>query len=420
MQIKAVRIYGKEDLRTETFELPDIAEDEIRAKLITDSVCMSTYKLAQLGQEHSRASKDIHLVPPIIGHEFCGEIVEIGAKWQHKYKVGQRFLLQTAMLIDNSLLSPGFSFPYFGGNATYINIPDIVMEKDHLIPYNGESYYFGSLAEPMACIAAAYHCSYHIDEKDFSHKMGIKKGGKLALLASAGPMGLGAVEYAIKGPYKPSVLVVTDIDDSRLDRAKRVITIEKAKENGVELHYVNTKNSHDPVSELKEIAGGDFDDVFVMAPVESVIEQGEKLLGRDGCMNFFAGPTDKALSARINFYNVHYASTHIAGTTGSRLKDMQEVSDLMSKGILDPTPMVTHIGGLNAAADTVLNLPRIPGGKKLIYNQIDIPLTALDEFEEKGKTDPLFAKLAEITAKHGGLWSAEAESVLLKEAPALK
>jgi hypothetical protein len=93
-----------------------------------------------------------------------------------------------------------------------------------------------------------------------------------------------------------------------------------------------------------------------------------------------------------------------------------EALDCMSKG-LDPAGLITHIGGLNAVIDTTLNLPSIPGGKKLIYTHKKLPLTALSDFEEKGKTDPLFAELAWIIAKTKGLWSVEAEDHLLKYAP---
>ena len=79
--------------------------------------------------------------------------------------------------------------------------------------------------------------------------------------------------------------------------------------------------------------------------------------------------------------------------------------------------MVSHIGGLNAAADATLNLPAIPGGKKLIYTNLEMELTAIDDFAEKGKTDPLFRELARICARHGMLWSAEAEKYLLENAP---
>jgi hypothetical protein len=75
--------------------------------------------------------------------------------------------------------------------------------------------------------------------------------------------------------------------------------------------------------------------------------------------------------------------------------------------------MITHIGGLDCVADTTLNLPNIPGGKKLIYTNKDMELTAIDEFEKKGERDPLFARLAEIIKSHNGLWCAEAENVLL-------
>ncbi|MBQ1260942.1 MAG: uL15 family ribosomal protein, partial [Clostridia bacterium] len=47
-----------------------------------------------------------------------------------------------------------------------------------------------------------------------------------------------------------------------------------------------------------------------------VVEMGDKLLAKDGCLNFFAGPSNTAFSAEMNFYNVHYASTHIVGTSG--------------------------------------------------------------------------------------------------------
>ena len=44
MKTKAVRLYGKQDLRLEEFELPAIKDDEILVHIISDSICMSTYK----------------------------------------------------------------------------------------------------------------------------------------------------------------------------------------------------------------------------------------------------------------------------------------------------------------------------------------------------------------------------------------
>jgi hypothetical protein len=118
----------------------------------------------------------------------------------------------------------------------------------------------------------------------------------------------------------------------------------------------------------------------------------------------------------MNFYNVHYGSTHVVGTSGGNTDDMIESLDLMSRGLINPAAMVTHVGGLDAVIETTLNLPGIPGGKKLIYTGLSMPLTAISDFEEKGKRDPLFAELARIARGHGGLWSAEAERYLLENA----
>jgi threonine dehydrogenase-like Zn-dependent dehydrogenase len=240
----------------------------------------------------------------------------------------------------------------------------------------------------------------------------------MALLAGVGPMGLGAIDYAVHNPRRPSRLVVTDIDESRLARAAQLLPVEEAKKYGVELLYVNTRDIADPLNHLKSINGNRlYDDVFVFAPVKPVVEMGDKLLGHDGCLNFFAGPTDTAFSASFNFYNVHYESHHIVGTSGGNTDDMNESLSMMAKGELNPVFMVTHVGGLNAVPRTTIDLDKIPGGKKLIYTHKNFELTAIEDFEEKGKSDPFFKGLAEICGRYQGLWNREAENYVLENAP---
>jgi threonine dehydrogenase-like Zn-dependent dehydrogenase len=292
------------------------------------------------------------------------------------------------------------------------------MEMQCLLEYKADSFYLGSLGEPISCIAGAFHAQYHTRSGSYVHEMGIVEKGAMALLASAGPMGLGAIAYAIHCDRKPGLLVVTDIDDERLKRAASVFSPEEAQKHGVRLVYVNTKDLEDPVAALRDINKGKlYDDVFVFAPVRPVVEMGGRLLGSDGCLNFFAGPTDTGFSAALNFYNVHYESHHLVGTSGGNTDDLKESIALMSEGKFDPSPLITHVGGLNAVPETTINLEKIPGGKKLIYTHKNLPLTAIDDFAEKGKTDPFWKTLAEITGKNKGLWCAEAEAFLLKNAP---
>ena len=417
MKTKAVRIYGKKDLRLEEFDLPELKDDEILAQVISDSICMSSHKAALQGAEHKRVPDDIHINPTMIGHEFAGVILEIGKKWQHKFKVGQKFSIQPAMSHMGSLEAPGYSFRYIGGDATHIIIPAIVMEADCLLPYDGEAFFPASLSEPMSCIIGAFHASYHIPPGTYIHEMGIKKGGKLAILAGVGPMGLGAIDYALHQERKPELIVVTDIDDNRLARAACLFPPENARKVGIRLIYVNTAGTKDPVKHLRDLTGGTgFDDVFIFAPVKQVIEQGDGILGFDGCLNFFAGPTNPLFKAEFNFYNVHYAFTHIVGTSGGNTDDMRESLRLMSEGRINPAVMLTHVGGLDAVVETTLNLPQIPGGKKLIYTNISMPLVSLYGLREKGKSDPFYAGLHEIVAKNDYIWCLEAEQYLLTRA----
>jgi threonine dehydrogenase-like Zn-dependent dehydrogenase len=417
MKTKAVRIYGKKDLRLEEFDLPELKDDEIFASVISDSICMSSHKAALQGADHKRVPNDINTNPTIIGHEFAGVILEVGKKWQSKFKSGQKFSIQPAMNQMGTLNAPGYSFRFIGGDATYIIIPPIVMEADCLLPYDGEAFFPASLSEPMSCIIGAFHANYHTPPGTYRHNMGVQKGGNMAILAGVGPMGLGAIDYALHQDRKPGLLVVTDIDDNRLARATSIFTPEQAKKEGVQLVYVNTGKMKDSTRHMRDLTGDKgFDDVFIFAPVKPVIELGDAILGFDGCLNFFAGPLNPEFKAEFNFYNVHYAFTHIVGTSGGNTDDMRESLKLMGEGKINPAIMITHVGGLDSVVETTLNLPHIPGGKKLIYTNISMPLIALANLGELGKKDSFYAGLQKIVSKNDFIWSLEAEKYLLTNA----
>ena len=415
MKTRAARLYGKNDLRVEEFELPEMKDDEILARVVSNSICMSTYKAVIQGEDHKRVPADIAEHPTIVGHEFCGEILKVGSKWEGKYLPGQKFSMQTALNYKGTLDSPGYSYRYVGGDATYVVIPHEVMEMDCLLRYDGEAFFCGSLSEPYSCVAGTFHAMYHTKSGCYEHKMGVREGGVMGIIAGVGPMGLAAIDYIIHCDRRPGTVVVTDIAQDRLDRAAAFLSAEEAARFGVKLVYLNTAGVDARAAMLEASGGKMYDDVLVFAPVPALVELADSLLGRDGCLNFFSGPSDPNFSAKFNFYNVHYASTHIVGTSGGNTEDMRESLRMMSDGLLNPAVLVTHIGGLNCVPETTLNLPHIPGGKKLIYTHIDLPLTAIADFGKLGESDPLFARLDEICKAHGGLWCAEAEKYLLSE-----
>ena len=456
MNAKAWRLYGAKDARLEDVELEGAGEDGVVVEIVTNTICLSDYKAVSLGTGHKRVPKDIATNPTMFGHEISGIVKEVGPKWASQFSVGQRVCIQPAFNIPgHELETMGYAWHSIGGETTHVYLPSIIMEMGCLLPCDGDAYFKCSLAEPISCIVSAFRTNYHHAFGSHVHEMGIEKGGTMLLLAGCGAMGLGCIDIACHSPEKrPRRLVVTDIDDDRLMRAARMFglggeRIPRAKRvaegdalagvgtgvvargdvNGVDVVFVNTKGWDDPVAQLKVLnsdepvdaanptsTGGGYDDIFLFAAVPALITQCSDLLAFGGCLNFFAGPTDQKLSAPFNFYNIHYMNHHIVANSGGDVKDMADSVDWIGKGYLHPEVMITHVGGLSSAAQATLDLPVVPGGKRLVYTHVDMPMVAIADFSEKGKTDPFYAELDRLCSENGGLWCKAAEDYLLANA----
>lgn len=415
MNTKAVRIYGVKDLRLEEFELPTMKDDEIEARIVTDSLCMSTYKVSNQGEKHKKLPNDLKNHPVIMGHEFCGVITKVGEKWKHLYKPGDCFVAQPNLGRADTF-SLGYSFPYVGGEATNVVIMNEAIEKGCLLPYKGEGFFEGALVEPLSCIVAGFKANFHLrDRNDYDHTMGIRENGALAILGGTGPMGFLAIDYAIHNDRRPKHLVVTGRTQSKLDMAKRLYPVEEAAKYGVTLTYVLTADEDDIVEELKALTpdAKGFDDIFLMAAKERLVTQAEQLLAYDGCLNFFAGPADSKFASTINFYNIHYNATHFVGTSGSNTQDMKDAIALIENKTVNVAKIATHIMGLNHVCESILNLPKMPGGKKIVYSGKEFPVTDVSAFDENNELEK---HLKELVDAHDGLWNAEAEQYFLEHA----
>jgi len=406
MKTKAVRLYGENDIRLEEFELPALKDGDIAIKIISDSVCMSTYKTVKQGAKHIRVPNDVAEHPAIIGHEFCAEVIEVTPKWQGHFSVGDKVVMSPVLSYLGGMQTVGYTFGHIGGDATYCVVDDHIIEHGQLLKLESDAYFSGSLIEPASCVIRGFKAQLHLDEQLMPYT-NIRPGGKTAILAGCGPMGLLAIDIALHGDVKPSLLVVTDLDKDRLARAEQIFG------NDPDVKVIFTEST-DKDTLLQLTDGTGFDDVFVYAPVPAVVELADAILGFDGCLNFFAGPLDKQFSANFNFYNVHYAQHHVAGTSGSNIEDMQDIIRLIGQKKIDPAVMITHIGGMDAVIDTTMHLPQIPGGKKLIYTHIDLPLTALSDFAKLGEADKRFCVLDQLVKGNNGLWSVQAEKYLLE------
>ena len=418
MKTRAVRLHGANDIRVEDFELPEVGAGEVLIKVETDTVCASTYKAVIQGSNHKRVPPDISENPVIIGHELAGTVVKPGRDVADRFPVGMNVVIQPALKLDSGY-DPGYSYRFVGGNTVYAVVPEIVLERNCLIPYGGDSFYKGSLVEAIGCVLRAFKGLYHTDYTNYVRTDGAKKGGRIAILGGAGPMGLASVELAINYAGCKQV-VVTDLNQERLDYANRMYSTEYARERGVDLRYVNTADHEDPVAYLKEISEGGFDDCFVMVPVPALLTQGEAICREDGCINFFAGPPVHDLQGSLNLYRIHYDGIHLVGTAGSIPEDTLDVIKLIEDGTIDPSGMVSHVMGLKDIPDSIFAMKTPSGAKKVCYNELDIPCIELEKLDEWAEKGPLYKGLYEIVSRNGGKWSAEAEKYLLENAPRIK
>lgn len=412
MRAEAAVIHGTDLIEVRSIELPAIGPDELLLRVVSSSMCLSTSKALRLGPEHKRVPETIAEEPVITGHEFAGVIEQVGADLAGRFTVGQAVAIQPAMGLPSGY-SPGYSYPHYGGDTTHCVIPALAIDKGCVLPYDGTYFADASLAEPMSCVIGAFHASYHTTAYVYEHRMGIRRGGTLAVLGAGGAMGVAAVDYALHGPYRPRTVVAVDVSADRLARLERFFPVAEAAARGVDLVHLDATGRDLRAALLAASGGAGFDDVLVMVAQRELVETAGAVLAPDGCLNFFAGPTDRAFTAEVNFYDVHYEGTHLVGTSGAAPADMQECLDLTAAGALRPSLMVTHVGGLGAVPGALTGLPSFTGGKILIYPHADLPLTAIDDLAALGVDDERYAALATLCAEAGGVWNARAEAHLL-------
>ena len=219
-------------------------------------------------------------------------------------------------------------------------------------------------------------------------------------------MGLLTIDYALHGKVKPRNLVVTDLNSDKLARAEKLYP--STEETTAAFVNVADQSLEKQKEALLKITPNGFDDIFVMVPTEGIVAMASDLLAEDGCLNFFAGPQDRAFRSSINFYNVHYYYTHYVGTSGGTTEDMRDAIALIENKTVDVAKIVTHILGLDAVAETTLTQPEIGGGKKLVYVEKEMARQAIEEIAST-------TKLGAILKNNNGIWSKEAENYLLEE-----
>lgn len=236
-------------------------------------------------------------------------------------------------------------------------------------------------------------------------------GGAGLFIGAGGPMGQMHVQRAIEKHDHLRRVVVTDLDRGRLNHIeKRFGTL--TQERQVELITLAPSDFSDQEAmnaRIKELGGSSgYSDVVVLAPVPALVRQAVFLAGPQGFVNLFAGLAT-GTKAPIPVEQM-CRGVKMIGCSGSRIRDLRTVLEMVEARKLDSNRSVAAIGGLDAAHEGLKAVKdaRFPG-KTVIYTQIPhFPLTALDCLE---------AVDADVAAALSpeGTWTNNAERILLEK-----
>ena len=234
----------------------------------------------------------------------------------------------------------------------------------------------------------------------------IKGGGTAWFIGAAGPMGQMHVQRALSLPHPPARLITTDRNPQRI-AALREHCGPLARARGVELIQYNVKEDGPP--DFARIAPQGFDDIVVLVPDVSAIEDAFPRLAEGGVLNIFAGLA-RGTMAILEIGLVATRNVRIVGTSGSSIHDMTTTRDLLESGRLQTGASLAAIGGMEAFRDGLAGVRdgRFPGKTVIFPNIANLPLTALTDLAPIRPN--VYAKLLD-----GTIWTKAAEDELLRE-----
>lgn len=285
--MKAAVLYGNEDIRYDDFKTPEIQPGCVKVKIRVTGICGSDVPRVL----HNGA----HFYPVVLGHEFSGDIVEIG-EGVTNFSIGDR--VSGAPLVPclkcedcqngNYSLCKHYSFigsRQQGSFAEYVVLPAINAVKfDKTIPYEQ-----GAMFEPSTVALHGLECNNY-------------KAGECVAILGGGTIGLFTMQWAkIFGSKK---VVVFDISEERLALAKKL---------GADA-VINTQGE-DFMEEAKNLTDGKgFKYVFETAGITATMQMAFELASNKANVCFIGTPTKDLTFTPKLFENMNRKEFTLTGS----------------------------------------------------------------------------------------------------------
>lgn len=308
--------HGKQDIRTETAEMPALSDGDVMIRIHACGVCGTDVHIYH-GEPGSADAEP----PVVLGHEFAGEVVEIG-KDVTKFKIGDKVTVDPNIYCGNcrfcqngkkqlceNLTAIGVNRD--GGFAEYCVVPE--SQAYYLFP--DVDYEVGAMTEPVAC------CLHGIENIEI-------REGDVVVVIGGGAIGLIMVQLA------------------KLRGAASVILSEPVKmrrEIGLEVGADAAVNpmEGDLLDQIEAAAGTRQVDVVIECVGKTIAtKQSFEIAGKGAQVLLFSVPAVDA-TFPLPLYDVFKKELKISGSFVNPDTHFRAAS-LINHGKLNIKPLITH------------------------------------------------------------------------------
>jgi len=302
---------------------PEVGPDDVLVRVRAAAICGTDLRIFKSGHFAIQEGQE-----RILGHEFCGEVSEVGENIR-AFKKGMkvsvapnvgcgvcRYCRMGNIHLCREYIAIGISLE--GGFADYFKVPHKALLQGNLIPFDEDTDFpEATLAEPLACCYNAFESVR-------------TKPGDSVLIVGAGPMG--ALHLQLNKLAGAATSMIADISDQRLALMKRfnpdvIINSEK-------------NDLKQAVMEHTDGAGADV--VITACPAPDIQKLAVELTAKLGRINLFGGLPKGKEQVAINTNLIHYNSIILTGTTGASLAHHQSALGLIVNRKIDTASIISR------------------------------------------------------------------------------
>ncbi|HBY56359.1 MAG TPA: alcohol dehydrogenase [Candidatus Atribacteria bacterium] len=314
--MKAAVFYAPHQVKLEDINIPDVGPDEVLVKVKAALTC---------GTDRKTYLRGHHLFNPpfVFGHEFAGDIVEVGSKVKN-FKPGMRVVAANSAPCNSCFyckngehsLCDSLFIQLSGAFAEYIKIPGIIVSQNLLQFPETVSYKEAALLEPLSCVV------HGVEDSNI-------KLGDTVVINGAGPIGLMFLQV-IK--LKGARVIITDLHEERLRLASKLGAYKTIKVSKVQ-------NVVEEVKKYTEDNRGA--DVAIEAVgLPQVWEQTISMVRKGGTVNLFGG-CKTGTKVSIDTSLIHYSQINIKGAFHHTPGQVKRALNLICNKVINVDSLIT-------------------------------------------------------------------------------